>query len=43
MPHESYAYLSSRLIKEIAFLKGDIRAFVPDFVADAVERKFKRA
>ena len=32
MPHESYAYLSSRLIKEIAFLGGDVSAFVPYFV-----------
>jgi pantetheine-phosphate adenylyltransferase len=40
MPHESYAYLSSRLIKEIAFLKGDVRPFVPDFVAAAIQKKF---
>ncbi len=39
MPHESYAYLSSRLIKEAAFLKGDISPFVPPFVASAVKDK----
>ncbi len=41
MPHESYSYLSSRLIKEIALLKGDIRPYVPVFVADALAKKFK--
>ena len=33
MPSESYSYISSRMIKEIAGLGGDIRHFVPDFVA----------
>jgi len=33
MPSESYAYLSSRLIKEAASLGADVRAFVPPFVA----------
>ena len=39
MPQESYAYLSSRLIKEVARLGGDVRAFVPDFVASALKKK----
>lgn len=39
MPHESYAYLSSKLIKEVASLKGDIRAFAPDFVVEAIQKK----
>ena len=42
MPHESYAYLSSRLIKEIARLGGDIRAFVPAFVGSALAKRFPR-
>ncbi len=41
MPHESYAYLSSRLIKEISRLGGDISAFVPPFVKAALKKKFK--
>ena len=41
MPHESYAYLSSRLIKEVALLNGDISSFVPDFVLKAIKKKFK--
>jgi pantetheine-phosphate adenylyltransferase len=28
MPHEKYSYLSSRLVKEIALLGGDVSAFV---------------
>ena len=41
MPHESYAYISSRLIKEVALLKGDIRSFVPGFVLEAIKKKYK--
>ena len=41
MPHESYAYLSSHLIKEVASLHGDISAFAPDFVVKALQNKFK--
>jgi len=41
MPHESYAYLSSRLIKEVASLHGDISAFAPDFVVKALQKKIK--
>ena len=40
MPHEAYAYLSSRLIKEIASHGGDIRSFVPGYVERAVRAKF---
>ena len=39
MPHESYAYLSSRLIKEVASLNGDIRSFAPDYVVKAIQKK----
>ena len=42
MPHESYAYLSSRLIKEISRLGGDIRPFVPRFVETALKKRFRR-
>lgn len=41
MPHEAYAYLSSRLIKEIVRLGGDIRTFVPPFVMKAIQRKYE--
>jgi len=36
MPSESHFYISSRLIKEIASLKGDISDFVPDFIAKKI-------
>ncbi|TAM38719.1 pantetheine-phosphate adenylyltransferase, partial [bacterium] len=39
MPHESYSYLSAKLIKEAAVLGADLSAFVPDFVARALEKK----
>ena len=39
MPKEEYTYLSSRLIKEIARLGGDITSFVPDCVAVALRKK----
>ncbi|MGH7428245.1 MAG: pantetheine-phosphate adenylyltransferase [Candidatus Methylomirabilaceae bacterium] len=32
MPHEKYSYLSSRLVKEIAHLGGDVSAFVSPMV-----------
>src|SRR5438105_1160545 len=40
MPKEEYTYLSSRIVKEIARLGGDISSFVPTRVAKALNRKF---
>ena len=40
MPKEEYTYLSSRLVKEIARLGGDVSKFVPDVVAKALREKF---
>jgi pantetheine-phosphate adenylyltransferase len=42
MPKEEYTYLSSRIIKEIARLGGDVSAFVPAPVAQALARRFAR-
>jgi pantetheine-phosphate adenylyltransferase len=39
MPKEEYTYLSSRIVKEIARLGGDISQFVPACVARAFEKK----
>ena len=39
MPSPEYSYVSSRLIKEIAFCGGDISEFVPDFVTEAIKAK----
>jgi pantetheine-phosphate adenylyltransferase len=40
MPKEEYTYLSSRIIKEIARLGGDVSTFVPPAVSKALARKF---
>jgi len=42
MPKEEYTYLSSRLVKEIARLGGNVSGFVPRPVAEALTKKFKR-
>jgi pantetheine-phosphate adenylyltransferase len=42
MPKEDYTYLSSRIIKEIARLGGDVAGFVPSAVATALREKFKK-
>ena len=42
MPKEEYTYLSSRIVKEIARLGGDISQFVPACVSAAFEKKLKR-
>ncbi|HEV2804607.1 MAG TPA: pantetheine-phosphate adenylyltransferase [Chthoniobacterales bacterium] len=39
MPKEEYTYLSSRIVKEIARLGGDVAAFVPKPVAKALATK----
>jgi len=41
MPKEEYTYLSSRLVKEIARLGGDVAKFVPAIVSNALGKKFK--
>jgi len=41
-PSESYAFLSSSLVKEIAKLGGDISPFVSQDVKNALEKKYKK-
>ena len=41
MPHESYSYLSSRLLKEAASLGADLSCFVPPNVERELKRKLK--
>lgn len=43
MPAEPYAYTSSRLIKEVCRLGGDIRGLVPPLVEDRLQRTFAAA
>jgi pantetheine-phosphate adenylyltransferase len=42
MPKEEYTYLSSRIVKEIARLGGDVANFVPDCVVKALSGKFSQ-
>jgi pantetheine-phosphate adenylyltransferase len=42
MPKEEYTYLSSRIVKEIARLGGDVRSFVPAAVAKALATKMTK-
>lgn len=40
MPKDTYTFLSSRIVKEIARLGGDVEAFVPPNVRIALAKKF---
>ena len=40
MPKEEYSYVSSRLVKEVASLGGDVSHFVPAVVAAALRAKY---
>ena len=40
MPKEDYTYLSSRIIKEIARLGGEVDSFVPQCVSAALRGKY---
>ena len=40
MPRGSYTFLSSRIVKEVARLGGDVSAFVPEHVQKALKAKF---
>jgi len=40
MPKETYTFISSRMIKEVARLGGDISGFVPAHVGAALKEKF---
>ena len=43
MPKDTYTFLSSRLVKEIASLGGDVSAFVPAHVRTALSSKLAPA
>jgi pantetheine-phosphate adenylyltransferase len=42
MPKEEYTYLSSRIVKEIARLGGDVAQFAPTCVVEGFARKLER-
>ena len=41
MPKDTYTFLSSRIVKEIARLGGDVSAFVPAHVESALKKKLQ--
>ncbi len=43
MPKDTYTFLSSSIVKEIARLGGDVSSFVPAHVRDALAEKFAAA
>ncbi len=43
MPKDTYTFLSSRIVKEIARLGGDVSAFVPAHVREALAEKLAHA
>ena len=42
MPNEAFSYVSSRLVREVARLGGDVRGLVPAPVTQALREKFGR-
>lgn len=40
-PQEKFTFLSSRIVKEVARLGGDVEAFVPAPAAEALRRNFR--
>lgn len=42
MPHESYSYISAKLLKEAASLGAGLSSFLPDFVEKALKEKFSK-
>jgi pantetheine-phosphate adenylyltransferase len=43
MPAEQYSYLSSRLVREVARLGGDISGLVPELVEQRLKEKLDPA
>jgi len=42
-PKEEFTYLSSRLVREVSALGGDVTGLVPDPVRDRLEERFRKA
>jgi len=40
MPNESYTYLNSGVVKEIAMQRGDVSRFVPESIARRLYKRF---
>ena len=42
MPHEKYTHISSSIVKEVFFLKGNISDYVSDAVLEALTKKYEK-
>ena len=42
MPHESYSYISSKLLKEASSLGADLSSFLPGFVGKELKKKLSQ-
>jgi Phosphopantetheine adenylyltransferase (EC 2.7.7.3) len=42
MPSEEYSFLSSSLVKEIAYFGGSVKNLVPPIVEKALKKKFQK-
>jgi pantetheine-phosphate adenylyltransferase len=42
MTGEDYFFVSARLVREVATFGGDVSAFVPENVREALQRKLRR-
>lgn len=42
MPSEEYSFLSSSLVKEVAYFGGSVKNLVPPVVENALKKKFQR-
>ena len=42
MPHETYSYVSSRLIKEVFQFGGSVQGLVPPIVEKKLREKFRK-
>lgn len=43
MPKDQYTFLSSRIVKEVCRLGGDVTPFVPSFVRDLLEARLRKS
>ncbi|NLH39865.1 MAG: pantetheine-phosphate adenylyltransferase [Elusimicrobia bacterium] len=42
MPRQRYSYLSSSVVREIAYFNGDVSKMVPPYVVKKIKEKFKQ-
>jgi len=41
MPHEQYTHLNSSIVREVASFGGDVSPYVPQFVVEKLQQKFR--